>query len=399
MFLEILFFLLIGILFGVVAGLIPGIHPNTLAFLIIATSPFLGIKIIYLIPILIGAEITNSFMSFIPSVLFSAPEESTALSVLPSQKFLLSGRSYEAIYLTVYGGLTATLIIVALLPLFIISIPILYSYLRPIISILLILTISYLFYTQKRNRSSALLVFLLSSALGLLIFRLPVSSTSVLFPTFAGLFGLSTLFFAKSQADIPDQEIDVNLEDASKRKSSFLSVFSGLFAGVLPGVGSSQVTVMSQELAGLKCNLKDFMISIGGITTANSIFSIIALWTIGNPRSGTAVAIQSLNFNLTLNTLFMTIFLVILSAGIASFLTLKFSKHIIKNIHRIKYNKLTKFIFFGLLFLVVLTTGWIGLIVAMTSFFIGIFCIKEEVQRSFMMSVLIVPTIFIFLGI
>jgi putative membrane protein len=398
MFPEIILYLFIGILLGIIAGLIPGIHPNTFAFLILAFSPFLELNIFYLIAILIGVEITNSFMDFIPSILFFAPEEDTALSILPSQRFLLHGRAYEAIYLTVYGGLFSTLFIIVLSPLFIILIPIFYSYLKPLIAFLLILTILHLFYTQKKNKFFAFLVFIFSSALGLLIFNLPLSPASVLFPTFAGLFGLSSLFFTTSKPEIPEQEIDINLEDCSKRKSSIISIFSGLFSGILPGVGSSQVTVMSQQLAKIK-NLKDFMIAIGGITTANSIFSVVALFTIGNPRSGVSVAIQSLNFEISLINLFLILFLISITAGIAAILTLKFSKILIRNLHKIKYNKLTKSIFALLLILVFATTGWIGLVVALTSFSIGVFCIQSGVRRSFMMSVLIVPTILIFLGI
>jgi len=322
MLLEVIFYLLFGILLGVIAGLIPGIHPNTFAFLILAFSPLLSLNIIYLVAILIGAEITNSFIDFIPSVLFSAPEEDTALSILPSQRFLLQGRAYEAIYLTIYGGLFSVLFISILSPLFIILIPFLYSFLKLIIVFLLILTILHLFYTQKKNKLSAFLVFVFSSILGLLIFNLPLSSTSALFPTFAGLFGLPSLF-AASKSELSEQEIDVSFENCSKVKSSLLSVFAGLLSGILPGVGSSQVTVMTQQLGRIKNNLKDFMIIIGGITTSNSIFSVIALFTIGNPRSGTSVAIQSLNFEISLNNLFLILFLILVTAGISALLTLK----------------------------------------------------------------------------
>ncbi|MCK4429167.1 MAG: tripartite tricarboxylate transporter permease, partial [Candidatus Aenigmarchaeota archaeon] len=182
------------------------------------------------------------------------------------------------------------------------------------------------------------------------------------------------------------------------KKSSLAGVFSGMVAGILPGVGSSQVTVMSQQLLKIK-NLKDFMISIGAITTATSLFSIVALFTIGNPRSGTSVAIQSLAFEHTLSSLFLIFFMIIISAGFASILTLFFSKLLIKNIYKIKYNKLTKSIF-GLLFvLVAITTGWIGIIIAITGLAIGLFCITTGVRRSFMMGVLLVPTLLILAGI
>ncbi|MCK4429119.1 MAG: tripartite tricarboxylate transporter permease, partial [Candidatus Aenigmarchaeota archaeon] len=266
MFFELVFFLFIGIVLGVVAGLVPGLHPNTIAFLLLSVYPVLGIEVMCLIAILVGSEITNSFIDFIPSILFSAPEEDTALSILPGQRFLLSGRAYEAIYLTVYGGLFSTAIIALTFPLFILFIPVFYSHVKPIIVILLLLTILHLFFTQKKNKLDAFLVFSFSALLGLIIFQLPLSGSEVLFPAFCGLFGLSSLFFASAKSEIPEQEIDVNLEDCSKKKSSLAGVFSGMVAGILPGVGSSQVTVMSQQLLKIK-NLKDFMISIGAITT------------------------------------------------------------------------------------------------------------------------------------
>ncbi|OYT42950.1 MAG: hypothetical protein B6U88_02450 [Candidatus Aenigmarchaeota archaeon ex4484_56] len=398
MFLEVILYLLIGIFLGVIAGLIPGIHPNTFAFLLLSLSPILNLDIFYLIAILIGAEIANSFVDFIPSVLFFAPEEDTALSILPGQKFLLYGRGYEGIYLTVSGGVISSFIVIALLPLFVISIPLFYNFLKPFIIFLLILTIIHLFLTQKKNKFYAVLIFIFSAIYGILIFRLPLSGTEVLFPAFSSLFGLSSLFFAGSREEIPDQEIDFNLEDCSKIKSSITAVFSGLFSGILPGVGSSQVTVISQQLARIK-NLKDFMISIGGITTINSIFSIIALWCIGNPRSGVSVAIQNFGFEINIYTLFFVIFLIAISVGISAPLTLFLSKILIKNIHKIKYNKLTRSIFILLIVLIFVTTGWIGLLTALVGFLIGIFCIHTEVRRSFMMGVLIIPTILIFLGI
>ena len=398
MFPEILLFLLIGIILGVIAGLIPGLHPNTIAFLLLSVAPLLGIGVMNIIAILVSSEITNSFIDFIPSILFSAPEEDTALSILPGQRFLLSGRAYEAIYLTVYGGLISVIIIALLFPVFVITLHHIYSFVKPAIVVLLLLTIFYLFYSQKKNRFPSFLVFVFSALLGLLIFKLPLSGSEVLFPAFCGLFGLSSLFDASSKTEIPEQEIDVNFEDCSGKKSSFVGVFSGMIAGLLPGVGSSQVTVMSQQLFKIN-NLKDFMISIGGITTAGSLFSIVALWTIGNPRSGTSVAIQSLNFEYTLTALFTILFMIVISAGIASLLTLLFSKIIIRNVYKIKYNKLTKSIF-GLLFVLVgVFTGWIGIVIAITGLAIGIYCIKTGVRRSFMMAVLLVPTILIFMGI
>jgi len=91
--------------------------------------------------------------------------------------------------------------------------------------------------------------------------------------------------------------------------------------------------------------------------------------------------------------------MIVISAGFASLLTLFLSKILIKNIYKIKYNKLTKSVFILLFILVYLFTGWIGLIIAITGLAIGLFCISKGVRRSFMMGVLLVPTILIFLRV
>jgi putative membrane protein len=398
MFLELLLFLFIGIFLGVIAGLVPGLHPNTIAFLLLSISPLLNIEIISLVALLVGCEISNAFIGFIPSILLSAPEESTALATLPGQKFLMMGRGYEAIVLSVYGGIASVMIIAVLFPAFVIFIPKLYTLLKPIILILLLATIFHLFWTSRKKFWPSLAVFAFSAVFGFLIFQLPLNSSEVLFPALCGLFALSSLALSSNSGEIPDQELDADFQDSSKGKSSALSVFAGLSAGILPGVGSSEVTVMTQELARIK-NLKDFMISIGGITTAASIFSIISLWTLGNPRSGTSVALQALNFETTLPTLFLVFFMIIAAAGISALLTLFISRLAVRNMHRIKYSKLAKMIFASLLVLIIIFTGFTGILIAATGFSIGIFCIKTNARRSLMMGTLIFPTLLILAGV
>jgi putative membrane protein len=399
MIFELALFLFFGIILGSIAGMIPGLHPNTLAFILISASPFLPISVFCLIALLVGSEISNSFVNFIPSILFSAPEEDSALSVLPGQKFLLMGRGYEAIALATYGGLFSTIIIAILFPLFVLAIPRFYDFVKPAIALLLLFTVGHLLWSSRKKLLPALAVFFSSAAFGILIFRLPLSGSEVLFPAFCGLFGLASLFFASKTNEAPEQEIDADFSESSPKRASLISVAAGLMAGILPGVGSSQVTVMAQQLAKMEDNLKDFMVSIGGITTASSLFSIVALWTIGNPRSGTSVAIQALQFEYNVQTLFLIFFMILAAGGISALITLRLSKAVIRNIHRVKYGKLTKLIFALLTLLVFFFTGWIGLWVAATGLSIGIFCISTGARRSLMMGVLIVPTLLFFAGI
>ncbi|MBN2094889.1 MAG: tripartite tricarboxylate transporter permease [Candidatus Aenigmarchaeota archaeon] len=398
MFLELLLYLLLGAFLGTLAGLVPGLHPNTISFLILAASPFLGLDIFFLVALVVGCEMTNAFVNFIPAILFSAPEESTAMATMPGQKLLLAGRAYEAILLSVYGGIFAAMFILILFPCFVIFIPRAYYVLKPAIVFLLLVTIIHLFWTSRRKLLPSVLVFGFSGIYGLLIFQLPISSSQVLFPTFCGLFGLSALALSSASGGIPSQEMDADFSDSSRRKSSLMSVLCGLLAGNLPGVGTSEVTVMSQEVSGTS-SPKDFMITVGGIASASSIFSIIALWTLGNPRSGSSVAIQALQFEYTVWTMLLVLFMIVLSAGLGALLTLIMSRIFIRNSSRINFSKLSKIIFVFLLALVVMTTGLLGILVAATGFSIGVYCITADARRSLMMVVLIVPTLLFFLGI
>ena len=96
----------LGILAGTFTGLIPGIHTNTLAVILLALLGYLSsIPVLVLAVFLISMVITHSFLDFIPSIFFGAPEPATALSVLPGHNLLLKGEGYKALKLTVIGGL------------------------------------------------------------------------------------------------------------------------------------------------------------------------------------------------------------------------------------------------------------------------------------------------------
>src|SRR3989344_6385574 len=103
--LEIVVFTLIGIALGIVSGLLPGIHVNTISAFILAILPTLsGFSTISIVIAIVSMAVVNSFLSFIPSILFGAPDSETVLSVLPGHRMLLNGEAIEAIKLTAVGG-------------------------------------------------------------------------------------------------------------------------------------------------------------------------------------------------------------------------------------------------------------------------------------------------------
>ena len=94
---DFFFLIILGCIAGVFTGLIPGIHMNTVSLSLIYLMP----KNTELIYFIIAMSVVHTFVDFIPSILFGAPEAENFLSILPGHKMLLEGKGLEAIKITV----------------------------------------------------------------------------------------------------------------------------------------------------------------------------------------------------------------------------------------------------------------------------------------------------------
>ncbi len=146
--LEIILFLFLGILIGVIMGLIPGIHPNMIVLAVPLLASF-SIGNLPLLAFIVAIGITNTMIDFIPSIFFGAPESGKELSTLPGHRMLMRGHGYDAIKLTVVGGVGAVIFIALLLPLLILIVPIAFVTLRPIIYLLLLAIVLLMILTEK----------------------------------------------------------------------------------------------------------------------------------------------------------------------------------------------------------------------------------------------------------
>jgi hypothetical protein len=161
-------FTVAGIGLGIFTGLIPGIHVNTLAILLMVSAPVaLGIAAStaeYLsLPastapalmscLIVGNLITHSFLDFIPSALFGAPDEETALSVIPSHRMIMEGRGMGAIKLSAGGSIRAVLMsLVLLFPAYIFFSPLGgYSMISPYMAYFLMLISAILIFSEMKK--------------------------------------------------------------------------------------------------------------------------------------------------------------------------------------------------------------------------------------------------------
>ena len=208
-----------------------------------------------------------------------APDEDTALTVLPAHSLLMEGKGYEAVALSALGSYGAIVFCFLLLfPIrFIIGEPLFfYENLREIMFGVLVAISILMIGTEKAKIDVfgikgifpsvmgmifAVFVFFLSGVFGMVIFGVPVDSpiglsSPVLFPALAGLFGTPTLLTSlMTKPVIPEQVIEEPVFDKKTRKSSTLSVMTGSLGGILVSIIKFCSYIRTQLKRGLSFSL------------------------------------------------------------------------------------------------------------------------------------------------
>ena len=328
-------------------GMIPGIHVNTAGAIIFASSTFL-LTIVspeFLCVLMVSMSIAHALIEFVPSMLLGVPQEGTATSILPGHRMVLQGRSKEVIRVVSVGGFGAIIVTILMLPVFAIALPVLHDISKPYTWIILLGASIYLTRHMTGNFRDflwAILLFVLSGVLGWIIFQTPISSGITLMCTFSGLFGISTILFSLNDSStIPHQNpfYELNI-DYNKFKSIF-----GAILGFLPGFGPAQGTVIAQAVSGTNDNNDDdtvnFLLATSGLNISDCLFSLIAIYIIGNPRSGIAVYMSYLIFEMGLNHLAIFIFASLIAVSVSLVLSLKLGDSFSRLMGGVDYKKLS----------------------------------------------------------
>ena len=318
----------IGILIGTTTGMIPGIHVNTAGAILFASSNFLLTKVSpeFLCVLMVSMSIAHALIEFVPSMLLGVPQEGTATSILPGHRMVLQGRSKEVIRIVSVGGFGAIIVTILMLPIFSILLPFLHEVSKPFTWAILLVASIYLTYSLTSNFRDFLwssLLFVISGILGWIIFQSPISSGVTLMCVFSGLFGISTILFSLNDSStIPHQNpfYELNI-DYNKFKSIFAGGITGAILGFLPGFGPAQGTVIAQAVSGTNdCDDDDtvnFLLATSGLNISDCLFSLIAIYIIGNPRSGIAVYMSYLISEMSINHLLIFIFASLLAVSVS----------------------------------------------------------------------------------
>lgn len=399
MLLEIFLALFLGVLCGIITGLVPGIHVNLVSVLLISFS---AILLTYTSPIvlavfIIALAITHTFLDAIPSIYLGAPTDAQALNVLPGHRMLLKGLGHNAILYTVIGALGSLLLSILLFPLFIFSMEKLSPIVSAIVGYLLIGIMAYMILKDKGKRLKALVVFLLSGALGLLVFSIP-NLGQPLFPLLSGLFGFSILIESlRQKSSIPKQKsAPLSLSKKNLAKSVSAASGMGFVAAFLPGFGSAQAAIIATNAVG-DIGDEGFLTLVGGLNTANVLISIAAAYVLDKARNGAIVAVKELMGSVGFKEMILFMGVALVAGGIASLLTIYFSKIFAKYIVRINYTKLLLGIIIFITLLSLYFDGFIGLIILLTATAIGLVTSAFGVGKNHLMGCLILPVILYFI--
>ncbi len=404
-----------GFFLGICSGLTPGLHTNNFAALMLALSPVLlklGLDPFDLAAAILAASVSQTFLDIIPSIFIGAPDADTALAVLPGHEMMLDGRGIEAVRLSAIGSASSVLVALVLIVPLSILFGRFYDQFMEKMGFILLAIAALTILTERgrviegegslvhlKYKLFAILLFLTSGLLGTFAFahqdlaRSPLGfEPEVLLPLLGGLFGASMLLISlASRAEIPDQrETEFDLSARAIARSAFLGGLAGSVVAWVPGVTPAVATVVTR--LGSEGSDQEFLVSISGVNTANSLLTLVALFVVGRPRSGAAVAIEEL-VDLDGYSLLVMVTIVLGVSILSYFATLQAGRAAAKVVRRLNYRILCIAV---LAFLTAMTFGFagpFGLFLYLVSTVVGLVAPFAGIRKTHAMGVLMVPLI------
>jgi len=402
---------LAGIGVGAVAGLLPGVHVNNTSAILLGMTPSMvaaGLPALYVAVMIIASTISQSFLDIIPSIFLGAPDEATAMAVLPGHRMLLEGRGVEAVRLSAMGSglaIAISLLLIAPLSFFFTAfsgpIQAYMGYILIVISALVILSSRGTGpFARIKDRLKAVAwaaaIFCACGALGLASLNVGpllsplvlITPPSMLLPLLSGLFGAPTLLLSlrASPGIPPQQKSSPSLPVREVIRGAMVGTAAGALVSWFPAVSTGVATTITGTFS-KKSEADDrrYLVSVSGVNTANAIFSLVALYAIGHPGS-----IDFMTFILLVLVMCIagavTYPLAILAGGSAAGI---FS--------RVNYRLLNASVLLFLGTMCLAMTGFLGLAVFLLSAMVGMAPHLVGVRKTCLMGVLLMPCISYFI--
>ena len=310
---------------------------------------------------------------------------------------LKKGQGFHAINLTSLGCLCGLfLFLILIFPMYFVSVFLKNIY--PIIIAVGLMAVSLNMILLEKKKFSALLVFLLTGILGVIVFRMEIREP--LLPLLTGLFGSASLFFSiKQKTKIKKQETEKTekIEIKKEKKSLFGAALFSPLSLFLPALSGGQIAIITNQFA--KRDQKGFLFMLGTITMLTMCLSFLGLFLISKTRTGSAAAIKSLIGIPDFKIFVLIVFVIIISGIVSFFLVNKISKKFLNLLEKISYSKTSIVTIITISIITFLVSGILGLLVLVISTLTGIYCISSGVKRTNMIGCLILQTILFYLGV
>jgi putative membrane protein len=401
---------------------VPALHVYNVAGLVTLCAA--GARLSSVIPsgealamFLLGMVTGYATLNTVPSIFFSAPDDSTAFVVLPGQKYLMQGRGYEAAVLTGVGGLGGLIAVVAFSPLASSVFPILYAIVSPHLGWILSAIIAFMLMSEwpkggDRARTplgrlaeawtglgAGLLTFALSGLLGfVLIYRSVVPSEVAfqnLLPAFVGLFAIpSVIQNLVARTQVPEQHIGASLDVTPSllARGVLTGLLGGGFAAFFPIVTGG----IGGLLAGHATAQRDdrlFILSQGASKAVYYVSGFLLFFVpgLGLTRGGMAWMLSTIYAPGTPQIFLTAVAAVACTGAVSFFLLLWFSRAAISLVRRVDYRWISAATLALLLTLVLAWTGPGGLLATLAATGIGLIPIAFGCRKMNCMGVLLVP--------
>lgn len=370
------------------------------------------------VPFMIGLVTGWSVMNTVPSVLLGAPDESAIFTVLPGQKYLMSGRGYEGTMIIGAGSLIGIFMLVFIIGPFA---PKYLTVVRYVLNphmhwILWIITTFILitewpkggsrgtagwrkFFNAWSTLGAGLFTFILSGLLGfLLLYRSPVSVESAfqnIMPAFAGLFAVPwCLLNAVSGADVPHQTVrdDLNITGDLLLRGGIAGGIGGGFAAFFPVVTGGIGGLLAGHAAAQR-DERIFMISQGVSKTVYYTGALLLFFVPGLnlTRGGGAWILQGFYTPHTRGDFYLALGSIALSGAVSFLLLSPIAKWTLKLMQRIHYRWISVFALAVIAALVFSITRWTGIFIMAVAAGIGLLPVLFGSRRLNCLGVLLLP--------
>lgn len=412
---------------------VPGLHVyNILGIGVLLTIQY-GIILhpYFLIAVVTGMIVGFSLVSTIPSVILAAPDESAFFTVLPGQKYLIAGRGYEATLFTLVGSAFAEM---ALLIFFLFFAKCLLLPLKQVLQphyhwilwcvIVFILMSEWptegrlgqggwrKFVAANKRILAGLLTFVLSGLLGFVVMYGKSFSPEITFqglmPVFIGLFTLPWLLMnIILGVEVPSQNIFEKSQTetlATRRPKlsgmSIKSILYGLSAGLLGGGFSAFLPGITGGVGGLLAghamairNDVAFLVSQGASRTVYYVggFFLLFVPDLYMTRGGGAHLLKTIYVPQGKTDLYVAMTASAIAGAISLAMFGVLVRRVLLFVVRYGLRFLSIVALVIILFLVLLFSGWNGIIFCIVSGAVGLIPVFYGAKRMNCLGVVLLP--------